>query len=1046
MFSRSKTNSDEVKKPETGGSRVPLVITIVILAVVGSGYYAYYRKQADYYTGRNLRLLAMLTAQVEGRVDMFSGFVRSQNRSAGINLQTCAKESNAAVTPRPGEVLRSIQETGQGLMLALRTEAPPATDTPQTPATKTPKKPAAEPASVWTCATIALEKVFQPIFEHRVGEAFDLLLVARADGTVLYSMRPPPNTSSLLGQQDEWIDEGDDKPPPPDDKPPALQGETSTAPAENQDSGTANVAAADRESGSAILVTNLDALQMKTGWNKYEALKPATLTKAAGQMNVALGGTDYVLFAQPYTFARAVVTPDNKRSEEWIVCGLVSASRFRYDVSAVSTSIVLVAIALALLALCCWPFLRIALIDPSQPLTITDVVLIIICTMVGTAVIALALLDGFAYRGISATADEQMTQFSRRINDDFGHNVSRAMEVLTKAELLTRDEARRLLQVAAQNVKAPAKPVSIATQPLPQDLMTAETIGLYPYIVSVVWIDDNGMQQVRFARTPGSLADVSARQYFIQAKLNRTWTVDGHPYVLEWVRSKDTGYVRAVLAKKTTAVPFSVISLSTELIDVSHAVRPPGVEMAIIDENGEVVYHTDTQRIGYENFFAEADRNRELRSAVVARRAGAVNASYWGEDQSMYVMPLRGSSWTLVTFRAKRLTRVLNVEAALLTLVMLLISSAPYVVVYTLVLLVAPRYRAPRLWPDERRHGDYLRLNIILFGVLGLFCLNNYVLEPWSSFRGILIIPALAYATTYLVLHRTGAPRRFAIGTAFWLVAMSILITNMVLADIHSDHFFSDYAAFAKAFLVIATLAVGALTYVLIWGWKSSLRLGNALRLFGSRYGYSTLYRFCGVLMLTIGVAMPVIGFFNISRHVESELMVKYGQLRLAADLEHRIDHLATLNAMPRSAPPEGWRRFYADILAYSLRSIFDSKWMLFPPVTNAAPRPRPDLQPEMVPSPKRPEKNWTIPPWAENWLPALYEDSIAVQPLFKEGSDDDLWHWRVNGRRIKPSEPRRGRRGLGEAGTAQRHGDAGHRIASAAGLVPEVVEERPGR
>src|SRR5436305_9459731 len=112
--------------------------------------------------------------------------------------------------------------------------------------------------------------------------------------------------------------------------------------------------------------------------------------------------------------------------------------------------------------------------------------------------------------------------------------------------------------------------------------------------------------------------------------------------------------------------------------------------MAIIDENGEVIYHSDTQRIGYENFFAEADRNRELRAAVVARRAGPVDASYWGDDQSMYVLPLTGSSWSLVTFRAKRLTRVLNVEATLLTLAMLLISSTPYLVLYVIVLLLKP--------------------------------------------------------------------------------------------------------------------------------------------------------------------------------------------------------------------------------------------------------------------------------------------------------------------------------------------------------------------
>jgi hypothetical protein len=1020
MVFKSKTdNGDAVKKPENRGSRAPLVITIAVLAIVGSAYYAYYRKQAEYYTGRNLRLLAMLTAQVEGRVDMLAGFVRENNKNAGIDLETCAGESNdaAAMTDRSREVLRSIQETGHGLMLALR--AIPATNAAQTPNRQTQKTGAApektgERASVWTCATIALDKLFQPIFGRRVGGAFDVILVARADGRVLYSMRPRPNTSTLLGQEEEWIDEEEEVPSPDE---PAKE-------TKNNNSEAVKGAMSDRESGSTILLANLDVLQQKTGWNAYEALKPVTLTKATGHVNVALGGADYVLFTQPYTFDRAVVTTgkQSKQGEQWIVCGLVSASRFRYDVSAVSISTVLVAIALALLALCCWPFLRIALIDPSQPLTITDVVLISICTLAGSAVITLALLDAFAYQSISHTAGDQLEQFSRRVNNDFGDNVSRAMEVLETAERETSAEAHRL----AGADKAAGATTTTRTQLLPQTLMTSEEAGLYPYIDSIAWIDDDGMQQVRFGRTLSPLADVSARPYFKLARLERTWPIEGHKYgghqdkghkyVLEWVRSKATGEVRAVLAKKTIEAkkwdktsaaerekidpPFAVIAMATELIDVSHAIRPPGVEMAIIDENGEVIYHTDTQRIGYENFFAETDHNRELRAAVVARRAGAVNAAYWGEDQSMYAMPLRGSRWTLVTFSAKRLPRVLNVEAALLTLMMLLISSTPYALLFISALLVSPRYRAPRLWPDETRHGDYLRLSIILLGMIGLFCLNNLVLAPWSSFRGIVIIPALSLTTAYLVLHRSGAPRRFAIGTAVWIVAMAVLITHMILGDIQSDYFFSDYPVFAKAFLVIAALAVGWLTHLLISGWKRCPRICGALYRLGSHYGYSTLYRSCGVLLLTIGVAMPVIGFFNISRHVQSELMVKYGQLRIAADLEHRIDHLATLNAMPSSATPTAKSMFYRDIFSNPLRRYFGGRWTLFPPVTNAAPWPRSDVQPEFPRNGQ--EKNWTIPSWAETWLPALYEDSIAIQPLFKEGSADDLWHWRVDGRLIK--------------------------------------------
>jgi hypothetical protein len=1073
MLFRSKTNgTGEARNAGQRGSRAPLVITIVVLAVVGSAYYAYYRKQAEYYTGRNLRLLAMLTAQVEGRVDQIAEFVRSEGKSlkpgepikkdensyaaAGLRLRQCSAEPPSGSTsaqPKAGpggvRMRRDIEETGRGWKLLLQAEA-------------ADRKPL-------LCGSVSIDDVVRPVFDRNVGAAFDVLLVANNDGTVLYSLRPPPSSSSLLGTDEEWINDEEEPPPPePIDATDTTASATTTAvntttgskttqtteadkaksaggkgkstgeatttgdSTTTADSQNTRTAVTDRKSGSPVLITNLKALmKRKGGWlSEYVAIEPASLTTGTDHMNVSLGGTDYVLFAQPYTYSRKPGTIGEVKSNQWIVCGLVSASRFRYDVSAVSTSVILIAIAIVLLALCCWPYLRIALIHPSQALTITDVVLIIICTIAGAAVLTLALLDAFAYRGITQTADEQLEQFSRTVNENFGHNVTRAMAVLEAAEKSTRDEA---LKAKALNEKK--------TVPhLPVELMKNPNVSIYPYIDSIAWIDKDGMQQVRFARMPGLLSNVSDRDYFKLAKQERTWTIpadgrarswiipaDGkdHPtkdrptrYVLEWVRSKSTGEVRAILAKKTDEAkelppetkkvtphpPFTVIALATELIDISHAVRPPSVEMAIIDENGEVIYHTDTQRIGYENFFAEADRNRDLRSAVVARRAGLVNATYWGDDQSMYVLPLNGSSWTLVTFRAKRLTRVLNVEATLLTLVMLLLSSTPYFIVYLAVLFIKPRYRAPRLWPDEARHSDYLRLSFILLALLLLFCLNNYALSPWASLRGIVIIPLLAIVTTYLLLHRTGAPRRFSIATAVWLIVTAMLVTHMVGAEINPDRFFTGFDVSVKTVLVLATLAVAVLTFLLLGGWKRGGRVRDALRKLQSRYGYSTLYRFCGVLLMIIGVVLPVIGFFTISRQVEAELLVKYGQLRAAAGLEHRIDHIVTLNALPTGTDR---RRVYSDILANRLDFLFGSHWTLEPAIPNVAPwffppHVEPHVEAESCVNAGAPDKNWTIPGWASSLLPSLYEDSIAIRPLFAGGSSDNLWHWCVQDQLIK--------------------------------------------
>jgi hypothetical protein len=1037
MVFRSKNDSSgEVRNVERRASRAPLVITFVVLAVVGTAYYAYYRKQAEYYTGRNLRLLAMLTAQVEGRVDYFAGYVRAQAKpikgvaraTTGENLRgappglrfgkQCAADTPASLqklTSNRAQMRRGIEEGPRGWRLRLQ----------------------AQSEETLTCASVAVEDVFRPIFARDLGSAFDVLLVANEEGTVLYSIRPPPPSSTLLGTGEEWIDEKEEAPPiapinltinpaiaaaatatvsTEAEKPAALNASHRRKRPNGESTAEANAQTAitERESGSPVLISNLKALQKRKGgpFSDYVAIDPASLTKATDHMTVSLGGSDYVLFTQPYTYTRVPGSISGKPGDrkgnpnEWVVCGLVSASRFRYDVSAVSASVILIAIAVVMLALCCWPYLRIALIHPSQALTITDVVLIIICTIVGAAVITLALLDAFAYRGITQTADEQLKQFSEAVNKDFVRNVTRAMDVLSVAESSTRADAEKAIQTE------PA-------QELPAAFLHDPRIATYPYVDSIAWIDDDGKQRVRFSRIRSPTFDVSARPYFNRAKLDRTWTIpahDGHaptPYVLEWVRSKSTGDVRAIVAKKTEEAqkwdayyhpedaprpPFTVISMATDLIDVSDAVRPPGVEMAIIDESGEVIYHSDPQRIGYENFFTETDRNRALRSAVVARRAGQMDATYWGDDESMYVRPLTGSAWTLVTFRARRLTRVLNVEATLLTLSLLLLSSAPYLIVYLVVLVLKPRYRAPRLWPDEARHGDYLRLSVILVALLLLFCLNNYALAPWASFGGILIIPLLSIVTTYLVLHRTGAPRRFALGTAVWLIVTAMLVTHMVVSEIHPQRFFTDVAPLAKAVLVLATLLVAVLTLLLIGGFKNSGRVRNALQRLQARYGYATLYRLCGMLLMIVGVVLPVIGFFTISRHVEVELLVKYSQLRAASSLEHRIDHIITLSVLPPDVPRDRKKQVYSDISRSHPEVLFGSKWTL-DPSTKALPGRAIDHESDSCNDRDDAERNWTIPSWASSFLPSLYEDSIAIRPLFAGASDDKFWHWCVSER-----------------------------------------------
>src|SRR5438067_5626080 len=149
----AETNGDAVRrKILPSGKQWPLVIALVVVGVLGGAYYIYYRQQVAYFTGRNARVLAMLTDQIEGRISVLSGV------------------SDDADCVGTGEEHRSTEQGAHGLRLVLQRE---------------PCQPKKMP----------LFDIVRPIAAPQVGSAFDVLLIANSKGEVIYSMRPPPQQS-----------------------------------------------------------------------------------------------------------------------------------------------------------------------------------------------------------------------------------------------------------------------------------------------------------------------------------------------------------------------------------------------------------------------------------------------------------------------------------------------------------------------------------------------------------------------------------------------------------------------------------------------------------------------------------------------------------------------------------------------------------------------------------------------------------------------------------------------------------------------------------
>jgi hypothetical protein len=762
MFGKSTSPS---AGPSASPTRLPLMIALVAVAIIGAAYYWYYAGRRDYFIDRNLRILTAISGQIDASIESQQELLRNRT------TENQTAEPCPSPRPRPAIEDRTLRVEWSG------------TEVPATAAKMlgdySPADGGTPLETRYRCGDVPIDSLLEPILNGEGRGVFDALFVAGADGRILYSATLPRSTSTLL--------------------------RSSVA-----TSGKLN--AGYLAAGSVRLPT-LDPIQVQTGigfgFGETKLLDAASLTQASRHLNVEINGDRHVLFTQPHLLRQATTEPDGRtvKGESLIVGGIISARRFRSDATAISAAKVALAVAFALLAICAWPFLRIALIPERHGLTVTDVIFVGFCAFAGAIVLTLTILDALVYRQLSATADAQLQHFAYKLEYDFTHNVVAASKVLNAVEDWSIDHVW-------------SKPAESGLRDPKWGLFTDryKATGDYPYFSSFAWIDADGRQRFKGsldAEQP--LLDVHDRKYFTNARDDEVWdvrpTAEGKPqflYALQWVRSRLSGQWESVLARPSRdpspGKSLPVIALAAQLIDVTATVPPPGVQFAIIDEQGAVLYHSDERRIGRENFFVETDHHRELRTAVLGRTDAAVHAAYWGEDQSLFVHPLRNTEWTLVAFRGKRLVRAANIEALLMTVIALLINVLPYVIVFGAVLAIRPTYRAPSLWPDENRAADYARLATVLgLGSLTM-ALTIYAIEPRSVIPLLVLLPLQAFVAGYILLHRRRRRRLLKVAWVVWTLATLNIIRYVALANIDADLLVSAQPNWTRALLLAAVL------------------------------------------------------------------------------------------------------------------------------------------------------------------------------------------------------------------------------------------------
>jgi hypothetical protein len=354
-------------------------------------------------------------------------------------------------------------------------------------------------------------------------------------------------------------------------------------------------------------------------------------------------GTFETRHERAYLFRQVVAVEDLR----FLVCGIVPVERFDAVARWLSNSKQLLLGLVILLATLSLPFLRIHF-DPDRSVPFRDLAFAGVAGIAAVAVLTLVIIDLPMYR----------------------------TELVAK----TDGELRSLLAELRRRFLAELDTVGGALEAVPPgaiaadcrshgDLFAQEGFGplkqRYPYLSEVSLIDRDDQQVTKWSRDRfGSpLRDVGDRPFLRDFRGGRAWTVHGRALIAQHLRSKSRGVKETVVCVgrpgderrapaaqgcPASAGPGTLLAATAEMISVNAPLLPRGYEFAIFDHDGDVMYHSVTERSIDENIFEEVDEPRPFRFMTVRE---PFDTWYRGREYRAALVRLGNTDLTLAVMR-----------------------------------------------------------------------------------------------------------------------------------------------------------------------------------------------------------------------------------------------------------------------------------------------------------------------------------------------------------------------------------------------------------
>lgn len=604
------------------------------------------------------------------------------------------------------------------------------------------------------------------------------------------------------------------------------------------------------EDVSAFLHRLTDSDSKDGGAEKDRAERREDLVSMLPLFNEApIGGISHAIFAQAMD-----LLADRGTAQTLIVVGIVPGGQFHAEARAIPLNHFLLVAGLVLILFFALPYVKLRTNVPTERLTPVSVVVLMIFTVLGTAVLTFGLADVATYHHLERHLNTRLKDVSEEIRKQFNDDAQRGLAQLAMFDQSCKGECLNRLHGADESHLAQRLCVRMDEEKEKNEFFFQAEPGkclgnnnednvtsvLYSDVKTMFWVGSTGELKVLRSREPDSWKHVNLkeRQYVSRIWEDETFTRDQQKFWIQPIYSLTSGENSAVLSMKSKVSSKRphpdqsiVAALEVKLPSVTGVGVPPGMGFAVIDQEGKVLFHSDPRRNLRENLFDETDRDGLLRQAVFVRATTQFKGRYWGKDRHFHIAPLflekeysepPDEHWSLVTYWDADMLRVLNLRA--------LYSSGALFLVYALIALsigivgwwMYSRTNAaacPWVWPQSQH------------------------LHRYQTAVGLLVVSLVAVCIWFLRPHPYP-------DMLLWGLLPTLVASAMVLSLVHTngdpiDHRKTDVSALPS---------------------------------------YRRSYALVVTLIVLLFVVIPALVIFRVAVDVEWRLLVKFAQFDLAHD------------------------------------------------------------------------------------------------------------------------------------------------------------------